>query len=72
MPRGRVIFDTATQTFIIYMDATLFADAAPERKPSLSVWNALSAAFQLDGQRVRFATDPHYRIDMWEDFDQSG
>lgn len=72
VPRGRVIFDTATQTFIIYMDATLFADAAPERKPRVAVRDALSAAFQLHGQRICFATDSHYCIDIWEEYDQAG
>lgn len=67
VPRGRVIFDTATQTFIIYMDVTLFADAALEHKPRVAVWDALRAAFQLHGQRVCFATDPHYCVDIWED-----
>ena len=68
VPRGRVIFDTATQTFIVYMDATLFAE------PRLSlnvVREALSAAFQLHGQRVCFATDPHYCVDFWEEYDQA-
>jgi hypothetical protein len=64
-------FDTATQTFIVYIDATLFVDAAPERKPRVAVWNALSAAFQLHGQRVCFATDPHYCIDIWEEYGQA-
>ncbi len=64
VPRGRVIFDTATETFVIYMDVTLFADAELTRGPIVPVREALRAAFQLNGQRVRFATDPHYRVDF--------
>ena len=67
VPRGRVIFDTTTQTFVIYMDVTLFANAEPAQGPSVPVRDGLRVAFQLEGQHVRFATDPHYRIDPWKD-----
>lgn len=67
VPRGRVVFDTTTQTFVIDMDVTLFANAEPAQGPSVPVWDGLRVAFQLEGQRVRFATDPHYRVDPWGD-----
>jgi hypothetical protein len=74
VPRGRVIFDTATRTFILYIDATLFIEAQSQRGPLPAVWEALRPAFKLDGQRVRFATDPHDCIQPWaeEDDDWDG
>jgi len=67
VPRGRVIFDTATQTFFIYMDVTLFDHADPTKGPSTPVWGALRNAFELTGRQIRFATDPHYRTGLWDD-----
>ncbi|WP_200328430.1 hypothetical protein [Thiocystis violacea] len=67
VPRGRRIFDTATPTVLVYMDETLFADTQPAREASAPVWEALRAAFRLDGQRVRFSSDLHYRVDPCDD-----
>lgn len=67
VPRGRIILETATQTFFVYMDRTLFMSDQPERGPRPAIRAALSAEFRLAGQRVQFATDPHYNIQPWDD-----
>lgn len=67
VPRGRVILETATQTFFVYMDRTLFINAQPEGGPRPAIRAALFAEFALAGQRVRFETDPHYDIQPWND-----
>ena len=67
IPRGRVIFDTVTRVFTVYMDPTLFRDGEPRLGPRPEVRAALLAAFALDGERVAFSTDPHYDTALWRD-----
>jgi len=61
VPRGRVMFDIRRRTFIAYMDTSLFADQVAQT-PLEGVRVALEERFGLDGERVRYATDPHYRL----------
>lgn len=67
VPRGRVLFDVANQRFLVYMDETLFSDHEARLKPCGEVSAALRQAFQLDGHRVGYNTDPHYRLGGWEE-----
>jgi len=64
VPRGRVIFDILTQTFVIYMDESLFTKASSGLRADPSIAEALRTTFALQGLTVRFATDPHYRLLM--------
>jgi hypothetical protein len=61
VPRGRVLFDTRKRIFIAYLDASLF-ESPVAGKPVASVRAALLEQFRLGGERVRYATDPHYRL----------
>lgn len=65
IPRGRIIFDTATGIFTVYMDRALFRDGSPGRGPRPKVRAALVQAFGLDGEGVAFRTDPHYDTAFW-------
>lgn len=62
VPRGRVIFDMLKQTFVIYMDESLFVRSATGLRPDPSVAESLRTSFGLQEQPIRFATDPHYRL----------
>ena len=62
VPRGRVIFDIPTRTFVVYMDASLFRTTGSRTSPDPTVAEALRGTFDLQGRTVRFATDPHYRL----------
>ena len=62
VPRGRVIFDIRTKTFVVYMDASLFCTTGSRTSPVPKVAEALRTTFDLQGRAVRFATDPHYRL----------
>jgi hypothetical protein len=62
VPRGRVIFDLLKQTFVIYMDESLFVRSATGLRPEPGVAEALRTSFGLQEQQVQFATDPHYRL----------
>ena len=64
VPRGRVIFDRQTQTFVIYMDESLFTTASSGLRAEPSVAEALRTTFALQGLTLRFATDLHYRLLM--------
>lgn len=50
-PRGRVVFNTVSNIFIIYVDPCLKSDDI----------NCLINLFELDGQDVEIAGDEHYR-----------
>jgi hypothetical protein len=67
VPRGRILFETRTHTFMVYMDARLFVDATPEHGPLPEIRAALQAAFGLTGKRLRFGADPHYDAGPWPD-----
>lgn len=62
VPRGRVVFHILTQTFVIYMDESLFEKSASGLRANPDVAEALRRTFALQGLTVRFATDPHYRL----------
>ncbi len=61
VPRGRVLFDTRTRIFTAYLETSLFDDPAAGT-PVESVRAALLEQFRLGGERLRYATDPHYRL----------
>jgi hypothetical protein len=67
IPRGRIILDTVTGVFTVYMDAILFRDGRSRRGPRPAVRAALVAAFGLEGERVVFHTDPHYDTTAWRE-----
>jgi hypothetical protein len=71
VPRGRVLFDTRTRIFIAYLDTSLF-ESPVAGKPVASVRAALLEQFRLGGERVRYATDPHYRLPASEPEDDEG
>lgn len=51
-PRGRVVYDTASEGFVVYLDPRI---SAPRFRACLKV------AFGLTGQRQAFRRDAHYR-----------
>lgn len=55
-PRGRVVYDTKKKEYIIYLDKVLI----DKEKIVFDIKEELN----LTGQKVRLATDPHYRHRM--------
>lgn len=53
VPRGRVIYDERKRATLIYMDKSLFNDVSKQR---------IRAFFQLEGQKIIWRCDPHYRV----------
>lgn len=55
-PRGRVVYDTKKKVFTIYLDKMLI-----EKEEIVA---GIKEKLNLTGQKVRLATDPHYRHRM--------
>lgn len=53
IPRGRIIFDTNKEKYLIYLDRTLLYKSKLAK---------LCAFFNLEENKVIPKTDPHYRI----------
>ena len=51
-PRGRIVFDTISQTFVVYADARL---------QSRPIIEEIIQSFGLTGERISVRSDSHYR-----------
>lgn len=69
VPRGRVVLDTATGTFIVYLDRALFVPTVRGERPNAQVRARILDAFALGRERVAFRTDPHYDTLPWDRID---
>lgn len=69
VPRGRVILDADTRTFIVYLDQALFVQRVKGERPDAQVRDAILDAFALRRERVVFRTDPHYNTPPWDRID---